>query len=79
MGQSRISYLVMLALALVCITVGALWYRARLSQACPLHPCDCHVEYSHCVKDCPTEGASKKYSTCCRLHCLAKLLAEQKK
>ncbi len=59
------------------IVVGLLW--RQMHRACPVHPCDCHVEYSHCVKECHSVGASKKYSACCRLHCLATLEQEFKR
>jgi hypothetical protein len=76
--MNRIARWILSTLAFAGVMVGLLWLHMRRSQACPVHPCDCHVEYSHCVKECPSEGKTRIYSTCCRLHCLAALEQETK-
>ncbi len=63
------------SLAFVGLTLFV-WWHMRQNRVCPVHPCDCHVEYSHCVRECPNDGATKQYSSCCRLHCLATLQQE---
>ncbi len=75
-SMNRLIVLVCLFFVLTGFTGGFLWQHIRRSEACPVHPCNCHVEYSHCVKECPSEGATKKYAACCRLHCLATLQQE---
>ncbi len=74
--MKSLARLIFLSLVLMGFTVSLLWQHLHRREACPVHPCDCHVEYSHCVKECPSDGASKKYSACCRLHCLATLERE---
>ncbi len=77
--MKRLARLIFLPFVFTGSTVSLLWQHIHRSDACPVHPCDCHVEYTHCVRECATEGADKKYATCCRLHCVAALQQEAAK
>ncbi len=74
--MARLARWILLSAVFAGMMVSLLWLHMRRTQACPVHPCDCHVQYSLCVKECPSEGATRVYSSCCRLHCVAAL--EQK-